>query len=130
MRTIIKKNGSPHLSRLHAKPPKTAKEAINSWRNFRHKQEVLLCLLDEQYHVCCYSEFPIGEGSELGCHIEHIENKSQNPARTFDYHNLGASALDSDRDLSQFKGSQIEIFGGHATGKQGRVDYSRSISYL
>ncbi|EJT4385593.1 TIGR02646 family protein, partial [Salmonella enterica] len=50
-------------------------------------------LLNEQYHLCCYSEIR-ADLRGLGYHIEHVENKSQQPGRTFDYQNLAASALD------------------------------------
>lgn len=88
-------------------------------------------LLLEQYHLCCYSEFrPDEEG--LGCHIEHVENKSQNPARTFDYSNLAASALDSNIGLQQLKKPNSTapdaIFGGHAVGKRESVDMTLFVS--
>jgi len=60
---------------------------------------VLQALLDEQYQLCCYSELRADQEG-LGYHIEHLENKSQAPARTFDYSNLAASALRGD-DLQQ-----------------------------
>lgn len=75
-------------------------------------------LLQEQYQLCCYSEVRADELG-IGHHIEHVENKSQNPARTFDYSNLAASALNN-KDLQTL--NRGDAFGGHATGKQSAVD--------
>lgn len=65
-------------------------------------------LLNEQYHLCCYSEVR-ADLRGLGYHIEHVENKSQHPERTFDYLNLAASALDSGENggLSSLKGKML-----------------------
>lgn len=88
-------------------------------------------LLDEQYHLCCYSEFRADEEG-LGYHIEHIENKSQNPKRTFDYSNLAASALNSATGLQHLKKTDPSapdaVFGGHAAGKRASVDLALFIS--
>lgn len=133
MRAINKQStsGRYHLSQSHANPPQTPKQATSRWRNFGHKTQVTDRLLEEQYHLCCYSEFrPDQEG--LGYHIEHVENKSQNPARTFDYANLAASALDDKNGLPQLKkphqDAPEEIFGGHASGKRAAVDLRQFIS--
>ncbi len=127
MRAITKKGvGGYHLVQAHQKPPTTSATAASRWSSFGHKTEVLNALLDEQYYLCCYSELRPDEQG-FGYHIEHIENKHQNPERTFDYSNLAASALHS-HDLQMFQGA---VFGGHATGKQGRhspVDMNRFIS--
>lgn len=80
-------------------------------------------LLNEQYHLCCYSEIR-ADLRGLGYHIEHVENKSQQPVRTFDYQNLAASALDSENGLHQFS---IKAFGGHSRGKQEAVDMAKFI---
>ncbi|EDJ4644545.1 retron system putative HNH endonuclease [Salmonella enterica] len=80
-------------------------------------------LLNEQYHLCCYSEIR-ADLRGLGYHIEHVENKSQQPGRTFDYQNLAASALDSENGLHLFG---INAFGGHARGKQEAVDMANFI---
>jgi uncharacterized protein (TIGR02646 family) len=103
MRCITKQgSGGYHLNLAHGNPPLTDAQATSRWRSFRrHRQQVLQSLLDEQYHLCCYSELRADQES-LGYHIEHVENKSQNPPRTFDYGNLAACALDSDNDLSAF----------------------------
>lgn len=115
------------LSRAHVqRTPTTKDEARKLWGNL-DKQGILDLLLFEQYGLCCYSEI---RADVLGFdyHIEHVENKSQNPARTFDYTNLLASAFHSDK-----LGLYRDIFGGHAHGKSGRdsiVNMSLFISPL
>lgn len=133
MRHIRKQgNGGYHLNRSHATPPQTDQTATSRWRSFGHKQDVLDCLLTEQYHLCCYSELRADQHG-LGYHIEHVENKSQHPQRTFDYTNLAASALRSD-DLAPFVAAlptaeqPQAVFGGHAPGKQQAVDIQRFVS--
>lgn len=128
MRAIQKQgDGGFHLNDAHAAPPQTPQQAKSRWRSFGHKPAVMQFLLAEQYHLCCYSELRADQLG-LGYHIEHVENKRQNPPRTFDYANLAASALDSPNDLDVFKARGDEVFGGHASGKQGPVDMSRFIS--
>lgn len=133
MRHIHKQgSGGQHLNRSHANPPQTDRDATSRWRSFRHKRDVLDCLLAEQYQLCCYSELRADQQG-LGYHIEHVENKSQHPQRTFDYSNLAASALHSD-DLAPFVAGQPTedppqaVFGGHAPGKQQAVDMQRFVS--
>jgi len=85
MRRIHKTRGDIHLQREQARPaPLTAREAANRWRRY-DKAETRSSLLDEQWWLCAYTELAL-EGFRDGCHIEHIEPKSINPARTFDYH--------------------------------------------
>lgn len=129
MRSITKQgNGGYYLNNSHTNPPQSDAEATNRWNGFRqHRREVLDLLLDEQFHLCCYSELRADQEG-LGYHIEHVENKKQNPQRTFDYTNLASSALDSVNDLSAFKAQSWEVFGGHAVNKQKSVDLSRFIS--
>lgn len=129
MRTIAKVAiGTVRLTQAHASPPTTKREATVRWKRFRlHKQDVLQSLLSEQYWLCCYSELRADQEG-LGYHIEHVENKSQNPPRTFDYSNLAASALDSTKDLAAFKAQIQVVFGGHAPGKQTACDTLRFIS--
>lgn len=128
MRAITKQGtGGPHLTRSHARPPQTSRQAISRWRNFSHKAEIQRQLLVEQYHLCCYSELRADE-EKFGYHIEHVENKSQNPKRTFDYTNLAASAIQSGPGLSTFRAHDRTLFGGHAAGKQSAVDLTRFVS--
>lgn len=128
MRFITKQgNGNYHLNQSHAHPPTTPQQANSRWSGFAHKAALRQSLLDEQYQLCCYSELRADEEG-LGYHIEHVENKSQKPARTFDYSNLAASALDSVNDLSAFKAQVREVFGGHASGKRDAVDLTRFVS--
>ncbi|WP_324616918.1 MULTISPECIES: retron system putative HNH endonuclease [Pseudomonas] len=118
--------GPFQLARSHAEPPLDGAAATSRWKSFGYKAEVLSCLLQEQYALCCYSEIRASEVG-LGFHIEHVENKSQRPARTFDYANLAASALSSENDLNAFKAMRAEVFGGHALGKSKGVDMARFI---
>lgn len=128
MRAITKQgNGGYHLNSSHASPPLSAINATSRWGSFGYKSQVLDFLLDEQFHLCCYSELRADQEG-LGYHIEHVENKSQNPQRTFDYTNLAASALGSSHDLSAFKAHNWAAFGGHSVNKQKSVDLSRFIS--
>ncbi|OCX69004.1 hypothetical protein A6M27_14515 [Acidithiobacillus thiooxidans] len=125
MRSITQQGtGVFHLGQAHSHKPQTSAEAQTRWQHFAHKPMLLEALKNEQYQLCCYSELRADE-EDLGCHIEHIENKSQNPQRTFDYSNLAASALDS-HDLSLL--SRDESFGGHAAGKQQGCDMERFVS--
>lgn len=118
MRAITKQgSGGYHLNQAHTKPPTSDTQATSRWSSFGYKPAVLAYLLDEQYQLCCYSELRADQ-EHLGYHIEHVENKSQNPARTFDCTNLAASALVDD-DLKILKG---QVFGGHAPGKQKRMN--------
>lgn len=128
MRFIRKQsNGGYHLNKSHANSPTTPQQATSRWKSYSHKDDIKKSILHEQYHLCCYSELrPDEEG--LGYHIEHVENKRQNPARTFDYSNLAASALESTNDLAAFKVQGQEVFGGHAPGKRGFVDMVRFVS--
>ncbi len=110
MRSIIKSgNGGYQLNRSHENPPTTSDQATSRWSSFGYKEEVTQSLLAEQYGLCAYSEVRPDQLG-LGTHIEHIEPKSANPARTFDYGNLVLSALSSD-DLKTI--DSAEIFGGH-----------------
>ncbi|ECE6304122.1 TIGR02646 family protein [Salmonella enterica subsp. salamae] len=105
-------------------PPQDSDQSTRRWRNFRRdKADLMTLLLNEQYHLCCYSEIR-ADLRGLGYHIEHVENKSQQPVRTFDYQNLAASALDSGNGLPQLG---INAFGGHAQGKNKSVDMAKFI---
>ena len=124
MRAIVKSpDVEPHLAQAHEKPPANPAAAKIRWGRFGHKATVLEALLNEQYYLCCYSELRADEEG-LGYHIEHVEPKSVNPHRTFDYMNLAASALHSETDLPKF--AKHEVFGGHA--KQNQFDANRFIS--
>ena len=126
MRYIAKQGwGSGELSRENLQPPQTQNEAGKRWKRFgsHNKQALLPFLLNEQYYLCCYGELR-ADLRGFGYHIEHVENKSQQPGRTFDYQNLAASALDSENGLHQFG---INAFGGHAQGKNKSVDMAKFI---
>lgn len=128
MRPVRKKgSGGFHLGQAHDNPPATSEQATSRWGAFGHKEAVKQRLLEEQFQFCCYSELRADEEG-LGYHIEHIENKRQNPARTFDYGNLAASALDSANDLRDARLQGKAVFGGHALGKQRACEVERFIS--
>lgn len=116
MRRINKNRIDVGLQREQEKGgPLTASEAEHRWRRFRHhnrKAETRSLLLEEQWCLCAYTELAL-YNFKYGCHIEHIEPKSLNPARTFDYQNVVVSALDSD-SLSQF--AKADRFGGRFKG--------------
>lgn len=125
MRSITQQGtGDFHLEQAHTRPPQTPAVAHSRWQRFAHKSTLLDALKNEQYQLCCYSELRADEEG-LGYHIEHIENKSQNPQRTFDYSNLAASALHS-HNLSLL--NRGEAFGGHAASKQQACDMGRFVS--
>ena len=113
MRYIHKQGGGGyHLRQAHENPPTTAAQATTRWENYKHKETLRNELLEEQFFLCCYSEVR-ADKLGLGDHIEHVEPKSRNPQRTFDYANLAACALDSESDLASFKVQALETFGGH-----------------
>ncbi|EGZ4333327.1 TIGR02646 family protein [Salmonella enterica subsp. enterica serovar Texas] len=125
MRHVIKTHGGTDaLLTANENPPQDSDQSTRRWRNFRRdKADLMTLLLNEQYHLCCYSEIR-ADLRGLGYHIEHVENKSQQPGRTFDYQNLAASALDSENGLHLFG---INAFGGHSRGKQEAVDMAKFI---
>ncbi|ELO1491694.1 TIGR02646 family protein [Salmonella enterica] len=125
MRHVIKtRRGTDALLTANENPPQDSDQSTRRWRNFRRdKADLMTLLLNEQYHLCCYSEIR-ADLRGLGYHIEHVENKSQQPVRTFDYQNLAASALDSENGLHLFG---INAFGGHSRGKQEAVDMAKFI---
>ncbi|EMX2874236.1 TIGR02646 family protein, partial [Salmonella enterica] len=126
MRHVIKtRRGTDALLTAHEQPPQNSDQSTRRWHRFgrENKAALMTLLLNEQYHLCCYSEIR-ADLRGLGYHIEHVENKSQQPARTFDYQNFAASALDSENGLPQLG---INAFGGHAQGKNKSVDMAKFI---
>ncbi len=127
--------GPVALLQAHQTPPASSDEATRRWHGFAPcKQAVIDRLLQDQYMLCCYSELR-ADLHGLGYHIEHIENKSQNPQRTFDWSNLAASALSSDEGLPKLASyraaipGKVEVnFGGHAREKQNQVDTVQFVS--
>jgi len=128
MRRIIKRQIPLELQKELEKPaPSTGPEATSRWKRFKRKgrrDATKSFLLKEQWWLCAYTELAL-DSFIHGCHIEHIEPKEFNPARTFDYHNLIVSALSSD-SLSRL--SRYDRFGGHA--KLDRYDPNLFISPL
>lgn len=125
MRWVAKlAGGGFHLSQAHLNPPRTREQATSRWGSFGHKSAVMTSLLHEQYKLCCYSEVRADEEG-IGYHIEHVENKSQAPGRTFEYTNLAASAIASEFLANLARADQ---FGGHAQGKVIGVDIAIFVS--
>lgn len=112
------------LTQANENPPTIQAESTSRWSSFGYKTEVLQRLCRQQCQLCCYSEV---RADKLGLeyHIEHIENKSQNPTRTFDESNLAASIFSSD---CLKKLQKEDIFGGHTLAKQTSVDITRFVS--
>ncbi len=50
--------------------------------------EVDRSLRQEQHGLCCYCELEVADNDG---HVEHLEPRSRNPARTYDYGNLAMS---------------------------------------
>lgn len=120
MRHVAKNLTHPGYRPLNGRiSPTNSQNANSAWDRFSSRTSVRNTLLTEQYHLCCYTEIDANEEG-WGYHIEHIENKSQNPARTFDPTNLGACAL-TDKDLNKPEIKQHR-FGGHAVRKTQSVD--------
>ena len=111
------------LAMAHQTPPHTQEQATSRWSSFGHKRELLSRLCNQLYQLCCYSEVR-ADLLGLDYHIEHVENKSQVPTRTFDETNLAASAFSSDTVSSRVK---ADVFGGHAVGKQAGVEMARFV---
>ena len=114
----------PQLQNAALNPPNSSAEASARWNSLKDKKGLLSILLREQYHLCGYSEY---DCSPIGFHIEHVENKSQNPQGTFEFCNLLASAFHSDA-LARIPAK--DLFGGHSVGKSTSVDMTRFVSPL
>jgi len=108
----IKKSGTtiPLLQNKNA--PVSSGAAQTAWKNFKKKEALNTVLLDEQLHLCAYTELRPDQLG-LSTHIEHVKPKSKFPAQTFDYRNLVASILNH-RDLQSY--AKADQFGGHAKG--------------
>ena len=120
MRLVTKNlNQSAYQQLANESTPLSSSEAKAKWKDFKHRSSLQIALLEDQHFLCCYTEVD-ANNEGWGYHIEHIENKSQNPQRTFDPTNLGASAL-THHDLQKpsIKGNR---FGGHAEKKAVSVD--------
>lgn len=88
----------------------TGKAAMptNAWRNFQHFEGTVDACWSEQFGLCAFSEVVLDD-NDLGMHLDHIEPKSLNPARTFDHTNLLLCAISSER-LQYLPKS--DVFGG------------------
>ena len=113
MRAITKGDGHYRLKNCqnnYLAELATGKVAIptNAWRNFQHLEATVDACLGEQFGLCAFSEVVLDD-NDLGMHLDHIEPKSLNPARTFDHTNLLLCAISSER-LQYLPRS--DVFGG------------------
>lgn len=109
MRSVTKGNGHYQLNQRNAAPPGTSADAEAAWGNFRHKDRTRALCFAEQFGLCAYSEISLDD-NDLGMHLDHVEPKSKNPARTFDHGNLLLSAID---DAKKRNLVRQDVFGGH-----------------
>ncbi len=76
----------------NAPPPCLAGQPANQdWYAFMQTPchgEVGSSLRQEQHGLCCYCELEVADNDG---HVEHMEPRSRNPARTYDYDNLAMS---------------------------------------
>lgn len=82
MRTITRNSAPVCLER---------QPAAQDWADFMRTPchvEVATSLLIEQCYLCCYCELEI---DDRDCHVEHMEPRSENRGRTYDYSNLASS---------------------------------------
>jgi len=83
MRTITRNPNPPDC--LRQQP------AEQDWYGFMKRPchaEVSNSLHKEQYYLCCYCKLEIVDGDS---HVEHMEPRSSNSGRAYDYDNLSAS---------------------------------------
>lgn len=125
MRHIIKGHAPSVLSRQQ--PPQNSRRASERWAGYqqKHKNQIKNQCLDEQYHLCGYSELeltpPIScQFRDLGVHLEHIKPKHSFPSQTFNYNNLIACAID---DAKARNLVMKDVFGGHAKGSWYSEDF-------
>ncbi len=117
MRSVLKGSGHHDLNKryqLHQQQLKDGTAANNPWDNFRLKDGTRKKCWIEQFGLCAYSEIEFDDGA-LGAHLDHVEPKSKNPARTFDHTNLLLSAID---DIGARQLARQDVFGGHDRGNR------------
>jgi len=95
---------------------KPVNDATKAWDNFRGTKKVQDRLIPAQKYLCSYCEVELVRGNrgDIGYHIEHIEPKSINPARTFDFSNLLVSCFDTGYELVPSDVDLQPISCGHA----------------
>jgi uncharacterized protein (TIGR02646 family) len=128
MRWIKKIEGNEFFK--NKKVPTSAIEAQKGWSALKpgRKKKLREILLDEQLHLCGYTEVNPKE-YQFGIHIEHIAPKGRFPEKTFDYQNLIVSVL-APEDFSRIDPNTGEkySFGGHSKGNE--YDDGKFISCL
>lgn len=105
--------------KLASKNEKSVDDAEKAWKNFRGKKELQDSLIPAQKNLCPYCEIELtrSEG-EIGYHIEHIEPKSMNPSRTFDFNNLLVSCFNTGGEISASDLDPQPISCGHAKKRE------------
>lgn len=63
----------------------------SSWQSFDGKKELKENLIAIQNGLCAYCEIRLD--ASIGNHLEHIESKSLNPHKTFEYQNIVCSCI-------------------------------------
>jgi len=100
-------------SKLISRYQKPVHDATKAWSNFRGKMQLQDSLLPAQKYLCSYCEIELTRGDgDIGYHIEHIEPKSMNSSRTFDFSNLLISCFDTGNEVVSFDPQPISC--GHA----------------
>jgi|GEM_PF-2719584 len=110
MRAVTKGEGHFQLNQrhnLHQQELQNGTASPEAWDNFRGKPETRQCCWNEQFGLCAFSEIMLDD--DLGMHLDHVEPKSLNPARTFDHTNLLLCAFSSEK-LKNI--SRNGVFGG------------------
>jgi len=109
--------------KLSLRYEKPVANSTKAWESFKGKTAVQNSLLPAQKHLCSYCEINLARGeTELGYHIEHIELKSINPNRTFDFSNLLISCFDSGYEISPSTLDPNPISCGHSHAKKNEFD--------
>ena len=101
--------------KLASRYQKPVIDPTKAWDNFKSKKKVQDSLIPVQKYLCSYCEIELVRGDEkFGYHIEHIEPKSKNLSRTFDFSNLLISCFNSGYEIAPSVIDQNPISCGHA----------------
>ena len=100
MHKFIRSKAPVNFTRVEQKYQRWDRELINS------EEHTIIgnALYEQQDHYCAYCEIKIDE-MQGGGHIEHLERRSDNPQRTFDWNNMFFSCNNLD-SCGKFKDNQ------------------------
>ena len=106
-------------TKLDSRHQNSVDDFAKDWSRFRGKRELQDSLIPAQKYLCPYCEIELtrSEG-EIGYHIEHIEPKSMNPSRTFDFSNLLVSCFNTGDEISASDLDPKPISCGHAKKRE------------